>query len=156
MHDAETLRSVQQTLAQRGFDPGPIDGLWGPRTEAALRSFQQSQGLSASGSLDAQTLAALNVSGGTATATSLPTTRSSEAGPSAGSDGRSSAQASSPAGGSAADTSTAPQGNAGTGSMGTGGASSSTGSGGGPSATGASSESSGSAGSSGASSGPAR
>jgi hypothetical protein len=63
-HDAQTVREVQQTLSQRGFDPGPIDGLWGPRTQAALRQFQQAQGMAASGTLDAATMSALDVQGG--------------------------------------------------------------------------------------------
>ena len=31
-----SLRTVQLKLQAAGFDPGPIDGLWGRRTEAAL------------------------------------------------------------------------------------------------------------------------
>lgn len=34
------VRQVQEALARRGFDPGPIDGLYGPKTAAALNSFQ--------------------------------------------------------------------------------------------------------------------
>ena len=34
------LRAVQAALAARGFDPGPVDGLMGPRTTAAVRAFQ--------------------------------------------------------------------------------------------------------------------
>lgn len=30
------LRDVQVKLAQKGYNPGPVDGLWGPRTEAAI------------------------------------------------------------------------------------------------------------------------
>ena len=39
--------SVQRELAARGFDPGPIDGIPGPRTEAALVAFKRSVGLRA-------------------------------------------------------------------------------------------------------------
>ncbi|MDF3413298.1 TIGR02594 family protein [Sulfitobacter sp. M57] len=37
--------NVQKRLAQLGFDPGPIDGLKGPRTEAAIVAFKRSIGL---------------------------------------------------------------------------------------------------------------
>ncbi|MCL4763580.1 MAG: peptidoglycan-binding protein [Burkholderiales bacterium] len=60
-HDASTVRSLQAALRERGFDPGPVDGVWGPQTEDALRDFQQSLGLAASGQPDAQTMSALDV-----------------------------------------------------------------------------------------------
>jgi peptidoglycan hydrolase-like protein with peptidoglycan-binding domain len=55
------VREAQQALQQKGFDVGPIDGVMGPKTSAALREFQQAQGLKSSGRLDQQTLSALNV-----------------------------------------------------------------------------------------------
>lgn len=39
------ILQLQVTLAARGFRVGPIDGLDGPRTRAALRAFQQSASL---------------------------------------------------------------------------------------------------------------
>jgi peptidoglycan hydrolase-like protein with peptidoglycan-binding domain len=60
-HDASTIREVQQALQGKGFDVGPIDGVMGPRTAAALREFQQQRGLNGSGRLDRETLSALNV-----------------------------------------------------------------------------------------------
>ncbi len=41
---AEGARQVQQQLAKRGYDPGPVDGVAGPKTQRALRQFQQSHG----------------------------------------------------------------------------------------------------------------
>ncbi|WP_051215625.1 peptidoglycan-binding protein [Granulicoccus phenolivorans] len=38
--DVSTLRGVQQGLAALGYDPGPIDGIDGPRTRAAVAGFQ--------------------------------------------------------------------------------------------------------------------
>lgn len=38
--DKEFVRQLQQALRRAGEDPGTIDGLYGPRTAAALRSFQ--------------------------------------------------------------------------------------------------------------------
>ena len=40
---AEGTRQVQQQLAKRGYDPGPVDGVAGPKTQRALRNFQNSQ-----------------------------------------------------------------------------------------------------------------
>lgn len=49
------VQDVQMALRDAGFDPGPIDGIMGPKTRAALSEFQQSQGLPATGKLDART-----------------------------------------------------------------------------------------------------
>ena len=54
-----TVREVQQALKQAGFDPGPIDGKMGRKTRAALRDFQQAQGLAADGRIGPHTLAKL-------------------------------------------------------------------------------------------------
>jgi hypothetical protein len=40
---------VQRHLSDLGFDPGPIDGLMGPRTRGAIRRFQRDQGDPATG-----------------------------------------------------------------------------------------------------------
>jgi peptidoglycan hydrolase-like protein with peptidoglycan-binding domain len=89
-HDAETIKQVQQALKDKGHEPGPIDGIAGPRTQAALKDFQKAQGSEATGQLDDQTLSALGVSGAgpsmgattppagdTSAAGSAPTTTSS-------------------------------------------------------------------------------
>jgi peptidoglycan hydrolase-like protein with peptidoglycan-binding domain len=55
----EDVEDVQQALAQQGFDPGPIDGYYGPLTEAAVRSFQQSKGLAVDGIVGPNTTKAL-------------------------------------------------------------------------------------------------
>jgi len=39
----DQIRAVQNALRQRGFDPGPIDGIVGPRTQAAIRALQNSR-----------------------------------------------------------------------------------------------------------------
>ena len=46
------LRSAQLQLLYRGFHPGPIDGVLGNVTRAALRRFQNAEGLPATGVLD--------------------------------------------------------------------------------------------------------
>lgn len=75
------VREVQQNLADRGYDPGPVDGLWGPRTRQAVRTFQRDQNLAANGRADHQTLAALGIeTGSPATQTGqLPAERSAPA-----------------------------------------------------------------------------
>ena len=60
-HSASTVRNVQQSLYDKGFDVGPIDGRMGPRTRSALREFQQRQGLEGSGQLNQETMSALDV-----------------------------------------------------------------------------------------------
>lgn len=59
----DTIRSVQQTLQQDGMYRGRVDGVWGPGTQAGVRSFQQQHNLSATGQLDQPTLAAMNMPG---------------------------------------------------------------------------------------------
>lgn len=60
----DQVRGVQQNLAERGYDPGQVDGRWGPRTQQALASFQRDQNIQASGRPNPQTLAALGVESG--------------------------------------------------------------------------------------------
>lgn len=60
---SDQIREVQQALKDKGHDVGAIDGMWGPQTENALKEYQQAEGMSASGELDAQTLSSLGVSG---------------------------------------------------------------------------------------------
>ena len=47
----EERRRVQAALAGRGTDPGPADGVFGPRTRAAMRAWQSSKGYAATGEL---------------------------------------------------------------------------------------------------------
>jgi len=36
------IRETQKILKENGFDPGPIDGIYGPRTDKALRAYLSS------------------------------------------------------------------------------------------------------------------
>jgi peptidoglycan hydrolase-like protein with peptidoglycan-binding domain len=56
-----TIRMLQHSLMQGGYAVDATDGVWGPRTAAALREFQRVKGLQPTGRPDAQTLAALGV-----------------------------------------------------------------------------------------------
>lgn len=58
MH-GEDVRNVQTILAACGFDPGAIDGKYGPKTEAAVRSFQAKSKLEVDGVVGSKTWAAL-------------------------------------------------------------------------------------------------
>lgn len=40
----ELVEAIQRSLAAAGHDPGPIDGLWGPKTEAAFVSALKPSG----------------------------------------------------------------------------------------------------------------
>ena len=53
------VAQVQELLKDAGFNPGPIDGILGPRTKGALRRYQASQGLPETGALDEATRQAL-------------------------------------------------------------------------------------------------
>jgi len=50
--DRPTRRLIQQWLRNQDFDPGAPDGLFGPRTRAAVRRWQEAQGRSPTGYLD--------------------------------------------------------------------------------------------------------
>jgi flagellum-specific peptidoglycan hydrolase FlgJ len=57
----EHVKLLQERLKAAGFDPGPIDGEFGPKTDAAVRAFQQARGLEVDGVVGPQTWAALGV-----------------------------------------------------------------------------------------------
>jgi peptidoglycan hydrolase-like protein with peptidoglycan-binding domain len=46
------MQVAEQNLKDFGFDPGPVDGVFTPQTEAALRAFQERRGIPVSGILD--------------------------------------------------------------------------------------------------------
>ncbi len=60
-YSQETIRQVQKKLNEQGFSAGPVDGKWGPKTQSALKNFQQQKGIQATGQLDQKTLAELDV-----------------------------------------------------------------------------------------------
>ena len=57
--DTASRRQIQEGLGAAGFDPGGADGMFGPRTRAAIRGWQSSRGSRATGYLDAASAAAL-------------------------------------------------------------------------------------------------
>ena len=53
------VRAPQRRLLAAGVDPGPVDGRFGPRTEAAVRTFQRGHLLDRTGRADLATATAL-------------------------------------------------------------------------------------------------
>lgn len=53
------VRSLQQRLQAAGFDPGSVDGHFGPNTRAAVIAFQRAQRLEVDGVVGNQTLRAI-------------------------------------------------------------------------------------------------
>ena len=54
--NAEQIRKIQQKLNQEGFHAGQVDGNWSSQTQTAIRDFQQTKGINATGQLDERTL----------------------------------------------------------------------------------------------------
>jgi peptidoglycan hydrolase-like protein with peptidoglycan-binding domain len=69
------VRTAQQSLQDKGFNPGPIDGRMGPQTKAAITDFQKKENLKVTGRLDKDTKARLMASG-TSTSSTTATTPS--------------------------------------------------------------------------------
>ena len=58
-NDPQWVAHLQQLLIDQGYDPGPVDGIFGPRTDAAVRSYQRDRGLAADGVVGPLTWASL-------------------------------------------------------------------------------------------------
>ncbi|AFY47023.1 phage-related lysozyme (muraminidase) [Nostoc sp. PCC 7524] len=54
------VTQLQELLIQLKLDPGPIDGDFGDKTEAAVKQFQKQQGLNSNGIVEIDTQNALN------------------------------------------------------------------------------------------------
>jgi len=54
------VRKLQQALKTLGYDPGAVDGSFGPATTQAVVAFQKAKGLSADGIVGPATVAKLN------------------------------------------------------------------------------------------------
>jgi len=61
IHSPQQVERAQQALRDKGQDPGPIDGIMGPRTKAAVKNFQREEGLRETGRLDSETMTKLGV-----------------------------------------------------------------------------------------------
>lgn len=58
-YDNVTIKDAQENLQKLGYDPGPVDGVWGRKTQNALREYQSDSELPVTGKLDAPTLKSL-------------------------------------------------------------------------------------------------
>lgn len=58
---SEDIKKVQQSLSDKGYDAGPVDGVLGSRTRASIRQYQASEKLTVNGRLDAETAGKLGV-----------------------------------------------------------------------------------------------
>ena len=58
---AGLISQVQQSLHAQGFDAGPVNGVFGTKTQAALAQYQLAKAIPASGMLDDATLRELGV-----------------------------------------------------------------------------------------------
>lgn len=54
------VRQLQEKLAGAGFSPGPIDGIYGPNTKAAVIRLQQARGITPDGIAGPQVWVALS------------------------------------------------------------------------------------------------
>ena len=68
------VAELQRKLQAAGFDPGPIDGDFGPRTEAAVLAFQRSRGIDVDGIVGPQTWGTLDGVDASPVAAASPTT----------------------------------------------------------------------------------
>ena len=60
-NDPQVVRNIQRALVDAGIDPGGVDGIYGPKTTAAVAAFQRVKGLVVDGEVGPQTAAALNI-----------------------------------------------------------------------------------------------
>ena len=59
--NSEDVKKVQQSLSDKGYYAGPVDGVLGSRTRAGIRQYQASEKLTVTGRLDAETAGKLGV-----------------------------------------------------------------------------------------------
>ncbi|MGA2986163.1 MAG: peptidoglycan-binding domain-containing protein [Terriglobia bacterium] len=59
--DHGNVKKVQETLRDKGYNPGPIDGVMGAQTRAAIRQYQTAENLPVTGHLDDETAGKLGV-----------------------------------------------------------------------------------------------
>ncbi len=64
------VKNIQKKLQQLGFYSGSVDGIYGSRTQSAVKSFQKSVGITADGIAGSKTLLYLGLGGSSSNSTS--------------------------------------------------------------------------------------
>lgn len=59
--DPERYKEIQQSLADKGYFAGPVNGTWGPGSVEALKRFQRDQNIGDDGKLGSLSLIALGL-----------------------------------------------------------------------------------------------
>jgi len=59
------VTELQQWMKDNGYDPGPIDGIFGPKTAKAVRAFQSAAGIQVDAIVGPETRGAMGIGGGT-------------------------------------------------------------------------------------------
>ena len=57
----DNIKNLQETLRDKGYYSGQVDGIIGPRTRAGIRQYQKSENLPVTGRLDGETAGKLGV-----------------------------------------------------------------------------------------------
>ncbi len=68
--NGEEVKKLQETLIEKGYDPGEADGIFGTKTRAAVMAFQKDNGLVSDGIAGPKTLAALGINANTSVGSS--------------------------------------------------------------------------------------
>lgn len=61
--DPAAVRTIQHLLADAGYAPGPADGIYGPKTRAAIIAYQRKMELTPDGLITGELVASLQESG---------------------------------------------------------------------------------------------
>ncbi len=59
--EPDRYKEIQQSLAEKGYYSGPVNGAWGPDSVEALKRFQRDQNIDDDGKLGALSLIALGL-----------------------------------------------------------------------------------------------
>jgi len=60
-YEKGSVLNTQKKLQELGYNPGPLDGIWGKRTKSALKKFQHDNDLRVTGTLDSETKTKLGI-----------------------------------------------------------------------------------------------
>lgn len=61
--EGDEVKALQRALLSRGINCGAADGIFGPKTEAAVRRYQEREGLAVDGIVGPNTMAAMGIGG---------------------------------------------------------------------------------------------